>query len=227
MSPRAGSTQAPDVTSDRGVYGISTAAELVGMGVQNLRLVNESRGLLEPDRTDGGTRRYNANDLDRLRRISELLDAGLNLAGIGMVLDLEAQVVRLRTRARRSGSGEIRIPERWRFPKRTSLTSRACSTPTSRRTTAVSSVRPSAHVDEADRLDQQRWCPSRARTTTPASRGWSWLRRGWTPGGVVVCSSWLRKLALAERGGSSSGAWAARVPGLRGRPWRVPRSRRC
>ncbi len=75
--------------AERGVYGISVAAELVGMGVQNLRLY-EARGLLEPERTDGGTRRYSANDLDRLRHISDLLDAGLNLAGIAMVLDLEA-----------------------------------------------------------------------------------------------------------------------------------------
>ena len=50
----------------------------------------EARGLLEPERTQGGTRRYSANDLDRLRHISDLLDAGLNLAGISMVLDLEA-----------------------------------------------------------------------------------------------------------------------------------------
>jgi DNA-binding transcriptional MerR regulator len=78
------------VDPDRGVYGISVAAELVGLGVQTLRLY-ETRGLLEPDRTAGGTRRYSANDLDRLRRISDLLDAGLNLAGIGMVLDLEQQ----------------------------------------------------------------------------------------------------------------------------------------
>lgn len=82
--------QAPGPDSDRGVYGISVAAELVGMGAQNLRLY-EARGLLEPDRTEGGTRRYSADDLDRLRRIGDLLDAGLNLAGIGMVLDLEAQ----------------------------------------------------------------------------------------------------------------------------------------
>jgi DNA-binding transcriptional MerR regulator len=73
-----------------GVYGISVAAELVGMGVQTLRLY-EARGLLQPDRTDGGTRRYSADDLDRLRRIGDLLDAGLNLAGIGMVLDLQDQ----------------------------------------------------------------------------------------------------------------------------------------
>jgi MerR family transcriptional regulator/heat shock protein HspR len=65
------------------------------MGVQNLRLY-EARGLLDPERTDGGTRRYSANDLDRLRRIGDLLDAGLNRGGIGMVLDLEGQNARLR-----------------------------------------------------------------------------------------------------------------------------------
>jgi DNA-binding transcriptional MerR regulator len=85
----------PSPAGDRGVYGISVAADLVGMGVQNLRLY-EARGLLDPERTDGGTRRYSANDLDRLRRIGDLLDAGLNLAGIGMVLDLEGQNARLR-----------------------------------------------------------------------------------------------------------------------------------
>lgn len=76
------------IDPDHGVYGISVAAELVGLGVQTLRQY-EARGLLEPDRTAGGTRRYSPNDLDRLRRIAILLDAGLNLAGIGMVLDLE------------------------------------------------------------------------------------------------------------------------------------------
>ena len=79
----------------RGVYGISVAAELVGMGVQNLRAY-EARGLLEPERTDGGTRRYSTDDLERLRRIGDLLDAGLNLAGISMVLDLEKQNSELR-----------------------------------------------------------------------------------------------------------------------------------
>ena len=71
------------------------AAELVGMGVQNLRLY-ERRGLLEPQRTEGGTRRYSSDDLDRLRRIGELLDAGLNLAGIALVLGLEADNAVLR-----------------------------------------------------------------------------------------------------------------------------------
>jgi DNA-binding transcriptional MerR regulator len=86
----------PSPDDERGVYGISVAAELVGMGVQNLRLY-ESRGLLDPERTDGGTRRYSANDLDRLRHIGDLLDAGLNLAGIGMVLDLETANSNLET----------------------------------------------------------------------------------------------------------------------------------
>lgn len=87
------SSHTPDAA--RGVYGISVAAELVGMGVQTLRLY-EARGLLEPERTGGGTRRYSANDLDRLRRIGDLLEAGLNLAGIAMVLELEAENRRLR-----------------------------------------------------------------------------------------------------------------------------------
>lgn len=73
---------------DRGVYGISVAAELSGIAVQSLRLY-ERYGLLTPARSDGGTRRYSADDLIRLRRISELVDAGVNLAGIARILDLE------------------------------------------------------------------------------------------------------------------------------------------
>jgi len=85
----------PTSEPGRGVFGISVAAELVGMGIQNLRLY-ERRGLLEPDRTEGGTRRYSADDLDRLKRIGELLDAGLNLAGVALVLGLEADNAQLR-----------------------------------------------------------------------------------------------------------------------------------
>jgi len=87
----------PGFDGSRGVYGISVAAELVGMGVQTLRLY-ESRGLLAPDRTEGGTRRYSDEDLVRLRHIGDLLDAGLNLAGVGLVLELEAENSRLRAR---------------------------------------------------------------------------------------------------------------------------------
>jgi MerR family transcriptional regulator, heat shock protein HspR len=76
--------------AERGVYGISVAADLAGLGVQALRAY-EARGLVRPARTGGGTRRYSADDLDRLRRIGGLLAAGLNLAGIAMVLDLESR----------------------------------------------------------------------------------------------------------------------------------------
>jgi MerR family transcriptional regulator/heat shock protein HspR len=78
-----------------GVYGISVTAELVGTGVQNLRAY-ERYGLVSPERTPGGTRRYSEEDLDRLRRIAELLGQGLNLAGIARVLDLEEANAELR-----------------------------------------------------------------------------------------------------------------------------------
>jgi MerR family transcriptional regulator, heat shock protein HspR len=71
-----------------GVYGISVAAELSGIPVQSLRLY-ERYGLVTPGRSDGGTRRYSADDIARLRRISALVDAGINLAGIARILSLE------------------------------------------------------------------------------------------------------------------------------------------
>ena len=75
-----------------GVFGISVAAAMVGTAPQNLRLY-ERRGLLEPDRTPGGTRLYSHDDVDRLRRIVSLLnDDGLNLAGVAMVLELERRL---------------------------------------------------------------------------------------------------------------------------------------
>ena len=74
--------------ASQGVYGISVAAELSGIAVQLLRLY-ERQGLLTPSRSDGGTRRYSADDLVRLQRISELVAAGVNLAGIAKILDLQ------------------------------------------------------------------------------------------------------------------------------------------
>jgi MerR family transcriptional regulator/heat shock protein HspR len=93
---------APEQDGARGVYSIAVAAELVGMGAQTLRLY-EARGLLEPERTAGGTRRYSADDIDRLRRIGALLEAGLNLAGIGMVLDLQDENAEIRRDLGRPG----------------------------------------------------------------------------------------------------------------------------
>ena len=81
----------------RAVYAISVAAELTGAGVQYLRAY-ERHGLVEPGRTEGGTRRYSEDDLDRVRRVLELLDLGLNLAGVALVMDLEEENARLRDR---------------------------------------------------------------------------------------------------------------------------------
>ncbi len=77
-----------------GVFGISVAAEMLSMQVQNLR-VYERHGLVDPDRTPGGTRLYSRDDLDVLARVRDLLLEGLNLAGIARVLALEAEVDRL------------------------------------------------------------------------------------------------------------------------------------
>ncbi len=83
-----------------GVFAISVAAEMAGTNVQNLR-VYERKGLLEPDRTAGGTRLYSRDDVDRLGRIRGLLELGLNLAGVALVLQLEADNARLRQEVRR------------------------------------------------------------------------------------------------------------------------------
>ena len=78
----------PLARSARGVYGISVAAELSGIDPQTLRLY-ERRGLLTPGRTDGGTRRYSDDDLERLQRINALVAQGINIAGIAQILHLE------------------------------------------------------------------------------------------------------------------------------------------
>lgn len=76
---------------DAAVYVMSVAADLAGLHPQTLRLY-ERRGLVEPARTDGGNRRYSDADLDQLRRIAELTDAGVNIEGVRRILELEAKV---------------------------------------------------------------------------------------------------------------------------------------
>jgi len=78
----------------RAVYIISVAAELAGVHPQTLRIY-ERKGLLEPARTTGGSRRYSQADIDHLRRIQDLTDEGLNLAGVKKVLALEAHIAAL------------------------------------------------------------------------------------------------------------------------------------
>lgn len=78
------------------VYVISVAAELAGVHPQTLRIY-ERKGLLEPARTSGGSRRYSDIDIQLLRRIQSLTNEGLNLAGVQRVLELEAQNRELRS----------------------------------------------------------------------------------------------------------------------------------
>jgi MerR family transcriptional regulator/heat shock protein HspR len=89
----------PELGSRRPVYAISVAAELTGVKAPMLRAY-ESKGLLQPFRTEGGTRRYSEADLASVDRITTLLAAGLNLAGIQEVLRLEDETRELRAEVR-------------------------------------------------------------------------------------------------------------------------------
>ncbi|MGD0219457.1 MAG: MerR family transcriptional regulator [Acidimicrobiales bacterium] len=89
MTPPSGPRRSP-----RAVYVISIAAELTGVHPQTLRIY-ERRGLLDPERTGGGSRRYSDSDIAKLRRIHELTGAGVNLEGVRRILALEAEVARL------------------------------------------------------------------------------------------------------------------------------------
>ena len=98
--------------SDRGMYAISVAAELVGMHPQTLRLY-ETKGLVRPQRTPGGTRQYSEADVERLRIIQRLTtELGLNLAGVELVLRLEDELrkahAQIETVAARGGSRKCR-----------------------------------------------------------------------------------------------------------------------
>ncbi len=84
-----------EVRATHAVYVISVAAELAGMHPQTLRIY-ERKGLVGPSRTQGGSRRYSADDIARLHRIAELTNQGLNLEGVRQVLGLEDEVRRLR-----------------------------------------------------------------------------------------------------------------------------------
>ena len=90
-----------DDEMDRPLFMISVAAELAGMHPQTLRIY-ERRGLLRPQRSAKNTRRYSRRDVERLRRIQELTELGLNLAGVERVLAMEEQLAAMRARARQA-----------------------------------------------------------------------------------------------------------------------------
>ncbi len=91
----------------RAVYVISVAAELAGLHPQTLRIY-ERKGLVDPARTGGGSRRYSDADIEQLRRIQELTSEGLNLAGVQKVLELEAALAKVKRElaAARTGADE-------------------------------------------------------------------------------------------------------------------------
>ena len=91
-SRRIRTTTRVEVSSDRGVFMISVAAELAEMHPQTLRMY-EARGLIEPKRSPKGTRLYSQQDVERLRRIQEMTaELGMNLAGVERVFELEQQL---------------------------------------------------------------------------------------------------------------------------------------
>jgi MerR family transcriptional regulator/heat shock protein HspR len=99
-SRRTRTTAKLEVSSDRGVFMISVAAELAEMHPQTLRMY-EARGLIEPKRSPKGTRLYSQKDVDRLRRIQEMTaELGMNLAGVERVFELEEQLEAMQRKLR-------------------------------------------------------------------------------------------------------------------------------
>ena len=93
-------TVTASVDVERGVFMISVAAELAHMHPQTLRMY-EARGLIEPQRSAKNTRLYSQIDVERLRHIQQLTSSGLNLAGVEIVLEMEAEVERMRSKLER------------------------------------------------------------------------------------------------------------------------------
>jgi len=88
-----------DRDQTRALYIISVAAELAGVHAQTLRIY-ERKGLIEPQRTPGGSRRYSELDIALLRRIQELTNDGVSLVGVRKILELEDELVRATARIR-------------------------------------------------------------------------------------------------------------------------------
>ncbi len=107
---RMRATAKVEVSSDRGVFMISVAAELADMHPQTLRMY-EARGLIEPKRSPKGTRLYSHKDVQRLRRIQEMTaELGMNLAGVERVLELEQQLdgMERKVKALEKRAGELK-----------------------------------------------------------------------------------------------------------------------
>jgi MerR family transcriptional regulator/heat shock protein HspR len=112
---------------ERALYIISVAAELAGVHPQTLRIY-ERKGLIEPQRTEGRSRRYSERDIALLRRIQELTNEGVGLAGVRRILDLEARVESLEAELRRVRAEAVAAMDRARRDLRRDIV------PTRRRT---------------------------------------------------------------------------------------------
>jgi MerR family transcriptional regulator/heat shock protein HspR len=84
---------------ERTLYIISVAAQLAGVHAQTLRIY-ERKGLIEPARTRGGSRRYSDHDVALLRRIQELTNEGVSLVGVAKLLEMEARLAQAQARIR-------------------------------------------------------------------------------------------------------------------------------
>jgi MerR family transcriptional regulator/heat shock protein HspR len=82
---------------ERAVYIISVAAELAGVHPQTLRIY-ERKGLVNPKRTSGNTRRYSDRDIELLHQIQELTQLGINLAGVKLIIEMQGEMEDLRSR---------------------------------------------------------------------------------------------------------------------------------
>jgi MerR family transcriptional regulator, heat shock protein HspR len=101
------------IDATRGVFMISVAAELADMHPQTLRMY-EARGLITPKRSPGKTRLYSQADVERLRKIQQMTEEGLNLVGVETVLEMERQLYRLRTELGRVRSRAAETEKRMR-----------------------------------------------------------------------------------------------------------------
>jgi MerR family transcriptional regulator, heat shock protein HspR len=104
--------------NERALYIISVAAELAGVHPQTLRIY-ERKGLIEPKRTEGRSRRYSDRDIELLQHIQELTNEGVGLAGVKRILELEAalddaadEIERLRAQVRKARRDVAEAEER-------------------------------------------------------------------------------------------------------------------
>jgi MerR family transcriptional regulator, heat shock protein HspR len=104
--------------NERALYIISVAAELAGVHPQTLRIY-ERKGLIEPKRTEGRSRRYSERDIELLQHIQELTNEGVGLAGVKRILELEAaldeaadEIERLRAQVRKARREVAEVEER-------------------------------------------------------------------------------------------------------------------